>query len=335
MLLPRFSIVIPVYCEASSLRQSLAEIYEACACLEGSFEIIIVDDGSVDKSWQILEELSAIYPEMKALRLSRNFGKESAISAGLRLSHGEAVITMDADLQHPPSLIPEMVSIWNQTGVNVVEAVKRDRGREPLIKKLGARIFYRSIDRLSGFQISRSSDFKLMDRRVVEALNTFNEKNLFFRGMIAWLGFDRTEIAFDVPSRGMGSSKWSLYRLTKLAITAISAFSSVPLQLVTLMGVLVFLTSVILGTQALILKFTGSALEGFTTVIILQLFIGSLLMISLGIIGIYLSRVFEEVKGRPRYIVSHVIGNGRTNGMMVSQTLSHKTNGNDNVTYHQ
>lgn len=207
-----------------------------------TYELIVVDDGSTDGTWAVLQELPTAVPHLKAIQLSRNFGKEAAISAGVCASRGDAVVVMDGDLQHPPALIPEMVQLWREDGVDIVEAVKERHGRESRISRLRARLFYGVLNRLSGYDLDGASDFKLMDRRVVDAWREMGEHNLFFCGMIAWLGFRRARIQFSVPSRYSGRSNWSLLILFELAANAITAFSSLPLQIVTVLG-LVFWAS--------------------------------------------------------------------------------------------
>lgn len=298
------SIVIPVYAESSHLAVAFSRINQIADSLAVPYEIVLVDDGSPDDTWSVIKDLVKQYPSIiKAVRLSRNFGKESALCAGLEVAQGKAVIVMDADLQHPPELIPEMVAIWQNMDVDIVEAVKVSRGKESFKAKLSAKLFYTILNSLSGYNLNGASDFKLLDRKVVSALLAMGERNLFFRGMTAWLGFQRTQIAFEVPPRIGGQSGWSTLKLIKLAFTGITAFSSLPLQFITFLGCLLFVMGGVLGIQTLFFKFTGRAVDGFTTVILLLLIIGSFLMISLGIIGLYLARIYEEVKGRPRYIV--------------------------------
>ena len=306
---PLLSVVIPLYCESANLRKVLSEIYNTLELLNDSYEIILIDDGSSDDTWAIIGEESKKYPALRAVRLSRNFGKESALCAGIEMARGSAVITLDSDLQHPPELIPEMVQIWRESQADVVEAVKESRGRESFTNKIGAKLFYTILNKLSGYEFNNASDYKLMDRKVVNVWRRMGEHNLFYRGMSAWLGFRRMKIPFNVPERAHGSSKWSVFRLIKLAITAVTAFSSLPLHIITLSGGLFFLFAIIVGIEALFKKITGDAVSGFTTVILLQLIIGSLLMMSLGIIGEYIARIFEEVKGRPRYVVTELIDN--------------------------
>jgi dolichol-phosphate mannosyltransferase len=266
-------------------------------------EMIVIDDGSTDGTWQVLEKLAEQLPGVKALQFSRNFGKEAAICAGVAYSSGQACIVIDSDLQHPPELIPEMVRLWRDERWDIVEGIKTTRGTEPLINKISARFFYRTLSRLSGYDLYGSSDFKLLDRKVIEAWLDMRERNTFFRGMIAWLGYRRKQISFSVPTRRLTQSRWSFFSLFRLAVIAITAFSSLPLQAVTVLGGLFLLCAILFSGYALLLYFTGLALPGFTTVIILEMLIGGVLMISLGIIGTYVAQIYQEVKYRPRYVV--------------------------------
>jgi glycosyltransferase involved in cell wall biosynthesis len=301
------SVVIPVFCEGDHLRSVLAAIRKSLDDCQIPSELVLVDDGSSDDTWDIIAAEAKAFPRVCALRLSRNFGKESALCAGLEHARGNAVILMDADGQHPPSLLPEMVRMWQTSGADIVEAVKSNRGRESLSDKLGALLFYVILNKLSGFDFKGASDFKLMNRKAVDAWLKMRERNVFFRGMTAWMGFTSVQIPFEVVPRSAGQSTWSPLKRLKLALIGITAFSSFPLQLVTFAGAIFFVFSFLLGVETLYLKVTGRAVSGFATVILLELIIGSFLMISLGIIGEYLARIYEEVKGRPRYIITESI----------------------------
>jgi len=301
------SVVIPVYREGYHLKKVLSTIRNTVESLKEPYELIVVDDGSPDDTWSVIEEESRDLPMLRAIRLSRNFGKECALSAGLEMAEGDAVIIMDGDLQHPPELIPEMVRQWRESGADIVEAVKESRGRESLVNKMGAKIFYILLSKLSGYNLKGASDYKLMDRQAVDAWLNMKERNLFFRGMVVWLGFEHVQLPFAVQERKGGGSRWSIFHLIRLAITAVSGFSSLMLQVITIFGGLFFLLAIYIGGDALYSKATGVAVTGFTTVILMQVIIGSLLMISLGIIGIYLARIYDEVKARPRYIVAKKI----------------------------
>jgi len=301
------SVVIPLYNEGLHVKELLSDLKKALQDSACRFEVVLVDDGSVDDTWERIKEQARAVPSLHALRLTRNFGKELALCAGLEHARGEAIIVMDGDGQHPPSLLPMMIETWRTSGADIIEAVKRRRGGESLTSKFGALTFYVILNKLSGFDLKGASDFKLIDRRVVGTWLEMRERNVFFRGMTAWMGFNAVQIPFDVPARRVGKSHWSYLRRAKLALIGITTFSSFPLHFVTFAGVIFFIFAVGLGIQTLYLKLAGRAFTGFATVILLELIIGSLLMISLGIIGEYLARIYEEVKGRPRYIVSESI----------------------------
>ena len=305
---PRLSVVLPVYREGAHLAGFLAAVRAAVDECNLQFELVLIDDGSPDDTWQVIADEAKKFHGLRGLRLSRNFGKESALCAGLEYARGDAVIVMDADGQHPPSLIPEMVRLWQSSGADVVEAVKRRRGRESLSSKLGAQLFYFILNRLSGFHFKGASDFKLMNRKAVDSWLKMHERNVFFRGMTVWMGFTTVQIPFEVVPRSAGRSTWSVLKRLKLALIGITAFSSFPLHLVTFAGVIFLVISILLGLETVYLKLAGRAVSGFATVILLELIIGSLLMISLGIIGEYLARIYEEVKGRPRYLIKESIG---------------------------
>jgi len=301
------SVLMPLYREGDHIRDVLLQVQQALASANVSYEIVLVDDGSPDNTWKIISEEAKASSAIRAVRLSRNFGKESALCAGLELVRGDAVIVMDGDGQHPPSLLPKMITLWRETGADIVEGRKVTRGKETLLDKLSAGLFYLVWNKLSGFQLRGASDFKLMNRRSVDALLQMDERNVFFRGMTAWLGFDRVEIPFEVATRAGGRSGWSFLRRLKLALTGISAFSTFPLQLITLAGFVFLVFAFVLGVETLVVYLTGKAFSGFTTVIFLLLLIGSCLMISLGIIGEYLARIYEEVKRRPRYVITQLV----------------------------
>ncbi len=301
------SIVIPLYNEGSHLSALLSDLKTALQQTGCPFELVLVDDGSPDDTWERIKDETQTFPSLRAVRLSRNFGKELALCAGLERARGDAVVVMDGDGQHPPSLLPVMVEKWRTSGADIVQAVKTKRGSESLTGKLGALLFYLILNKLSGFELKGASDFKLMNRKVADTWLAMRERNVFFRGMTAWMGFTTVQIPFEVVARRGGKSSWSYLRRAKLALIGITTFSSFPLHLVTFAGVIFFLFAVGLGIQTLYLKLAGRAFTGFATVILLELIIGSLLMISLGIIGEYLARIYEEVKGRPRYVITESI----------------------------
>jgi polyisoprenyl-phosphate glycosyltransferase len=297
------SIIIPVMNEERQISKTLEVIHSIISKAVSRYIFIIIDDGSSDSTWETIQNLSNIY-NIKSIRLSRNFGKEAAICAGLDNSEGEASIIIDADLQHPPHLIPEMINLWSNEGYDIIHGIKTSRGKENVFYKICSNVFYKTMNTLSGINLNNASDFKLLDFNVIEAWKMLDEKVTFFRGMSGWVGFKSIYLSFEVAPRMVGGSKWSLIRLAKLATTAITSFTSLPLQIVTFAGTGLFVTSLILAVQTLFNKISGKAVSGFTTVILLQLIIGSSIMISLGIIGTYIARIFEEVKARPRYIIS-------------------------------
>lgn len=300
------SVVLPAYNEEAMLKKAAGTLKLILSGARIDYELVFVDDGSKDATWRKIEEVAQTDPYVHGIHFSRNFGKEAAIFAGLASASGDCVAVMDCDLQHPPETLVEMFRLWEQ-GYEVVEGVKRSRGKESALHKASAGMFYKLMSKATKIDMSRASDFKLMDRKAVDTLLEMPERNAFFRAMSSWIGFKSTTIEFDVQEREAGESKWSTKSLIKYAITNIVGYSSAPMQIVTGAGVVVFLLGVILGIQTLIHYFSGHAVEGFTTVILLILIIGSIIMISLGIIGYYISRIYEEVKGRPRYIISKKI----------------------------
>lgn len=301
------SVVLPAYNEEASVPLAARTIHTILAQADIPHELIFVNDGSKDGTWQAVQDQAAQIPQVRGIRFSRNFGKESAIFAGLAQAAGDCCVVMDCDLQHPPEKVVEMYRLWQQ-GYQVMEGVKVSRGKESPLHTLAARTFYHFISQATQIDMSRASDFKLLDRRAVDVLIAMREKNAFFRALSSWIGFETAQVEFEVQPRVAGESKWSLRSLTRYAVTNLAAFSTAPLHLITLLGVLVFLCSLVLGCWSLWQKISGQALEGFTTVILLLLLIGSILMICLGIIGYYIAKIYEEIKDRPRYIISEDCG---------------------------
>jgi glycosyltransferase involved in cell wall biosynthesis len=297
------TLLIPVYNEADGLDHNLRAILGVLDELQGiSVRLLVVDDGSRDDSAAVVQRLSEDRWDVSLLVLNRNFGKEAAIYAGLSHAEGDAVIVMDSDLQHPPELIPRMIALWRD-GFDVVEAFKTSRAPEPLTARLSALGFYALFRHLAGMNISNHTDYKLLDRKVVDVYRNLPERLRFFRGIVTWMGFPTAQLPYGVPARTRGTTRWSSWRLFKYSVSAVTAFSSAPLQLVTGMGLLTFLISVMFGSIALYDKLSGQAIGGFTTVILLLLIIGSVLMFSLGLLGVYVARIYEEVKARPSYLV--------------------------------
>ena len=303
----RLSVVLPAYNEEESVPLAADVIGNLLTRAGIDHELIFVNDGSRDHTWRAIQEAAARRPQVRGIRFSRNFGKEAAIFAGLAQARGDCCVVLDCDLQHPPEKILEMYRLWQQ-GWQVVEGIKVSRGKESPLHTLAAKTFYRFLSGATRLDMSHASDFKLLDRRAVDVLVAMREKNAFFRALSSWIGFDTTQVEFEVQPRAAGQSKWSLRSLTRYAVTNLAAFSTAPLQIVTILGVLVFLCSLVLGCWSLWQKINGQALEGFTTVILLLLLIGSALMVCLGILGYYIAKIYEEIKDRPRYIVADGCG---------------------------
>lgn len=300
------SVILPAYNEEAMIAKAHDAISGILTDAGICYEIVFVDDGSKDATWQEIEKTAKRDPTVTGIHFSRNFGKESAMMAGLANAKGDCCAVMDCDLQHPPKTLVEMYHLWEQ-GYEVVEGVKHSRGQESAVHGLFAKLFYKIISKAVGLDMSRASDFKLMDRRAVDALLEMPERNAFFRALSSWIGFKGTSVEFDVQERTVGESKWSTKSLIRYAVTNIVAFSSAPMQFVTAAGAVMLILTVILGIQTLVHYFCGNAVEGFTTVILLLLFIGSIIMLSMGIIGYYIAKIYEEVKGRPRYLISKKI----------------------------
>ena len=297
------TVVLPSYNEEASVPRAARTICGILTEAAIPHELVFVDDGSKDSTWAAVQAQSALFPQVRGVKFSRNFGKEAAIFAGLAQSRGDCTVVIDCDLQHPPEKIVDMYRLW-QNGYQVVEGVKVSRGKENPLHTAAAKSFYSILTRATKVDMSRASDFKLLDRRAVDTLLAMREKNAFFRALSSWIGFSTAQVEFEVQPRLEGESKWSIGSLVRYAVTNIAAFSTAPLHLVTVLGTVVFGCSVVLGIHSLWKKLTGQALEGFTTVILLQLLIGSVLMICLGIIGYYIAKIYEEIKDRPRYIVA-------------------------------
>lgn len=299
------SIVLPAYNEEQMIEKAAGVITELMKKEKISYELVFVNDGSKDQTWEKIVEVAERDPNVKGVCFSRNFGKEGAVFAGIANASGDCIAVMDCDLQHPPETLVTMYRLWEQ-GYQVIEGVKASRGKEGFIHKFFAKTFYKIISNATGVDMSRASDFKLLDRAAVDEFLKLPERNVFFRALSSWVGFKTTYVEFHVQEREAGESKWSMKSLFKYAINNITSFSAVPMQVVTFCGVIFFLFAIVLAVQSLYLYFSGRAVVGFTTVILLLLIIGSILMFSLGVIGYYLSKIYEEVKMRPRYIISEI-----------------------------
>lgn len=299
----RIAIIIPALNEGASIVANLQTIRSHLTGVKHcDVSLIVVDDGSSDNTAEQVVACRQHDPKVFLLCLNRHFGKEAAISAGLRAAYGfDAAIVMDSDLQHPPALLPEMIAQWRH-GSAVVEAVKSSRGSESAVKGGLVKVYYRLFNYLTRINISGDTDYKLLDHEVVQSVNALPEHGRFFRGLVKWMGYPGSTIPFDVPASTRQGSNWGGGALFKYALSSITSFTAFPLQLVSLMGVLTFFISVVFGVMALSDKLSGQAVDGFTTVILLLLIIGSVLMFSVGLIGAYIGRIYDEVKRRPNFV---------------------------------
>lgn len=297
------SVIIPAYNEEEMIKKTSETI---SGILDGEnidFELLFINDGSGDNTWKAITEEAARNKRVKGVCFSRNFGKESAVFAGIAEATGDCCVVLDCDLQHPPEKIVEMYRLWEQ-GYEIVEGVKTSRGKESAMHSFAAKSFYNIMSDAVGFDMSRASDYKLLDRKAMNVLLNMNEKNAFFRALSSWIGFKSTEVTYDVREREAGESKWSTRSLIKYAINNITSFTSAPLHLITISGWIVAILGLGFSVEALYRHFfIGNDQPGFTTVIILICFTAAMIMIGQGIIGIYISKIYDEVKGRPRYII--------------------------------
>lgn len=296
------SIVVPLRNEASGLERFLTELRRVTGSLQFAFEFVLIDDGSTDDTWNLIQKEASSDAAIRGFSLSRGFGKEGAIAAGISAAEGAAIIVMDGDLQHPPGLLGEMLNHW-QGGASIVEAVRMRPKRGRRAGRLARHCIYRVMERLTGFEFDDMTDFKLLDREVVDVLQRFPERLRFFRGLVAWTGFPAARIMFEPPPRSMGKSQWDLSSLLHLTMDMITGFTHIPLRLVTLGSCLMVLFSAALTVQTLWMYVSGRSVEGFTTVIICILLVGGILGAGIGILGEYVARIYQEVKGRPAFIV--------------------------------
>ncbi len=307
---PKFTIIAPVYNEEPVLPELHRRIAEVMDPLNEPWELILVDDGSRDRSAVVIAELHAKDDRVKGISFSRNFGFQEAVTAGMHFATGDAVVLTDADLQDPPEVIPEMIAKWRE-GYDVVYGVRTEREGETWFKLVTAKLFYRLIHRITSVNIPLDTgDFRLMDRRVVDALGEMHERNRFLRGMVPWVGFKQTGVYFKREPRYAGEAKYSSFRrMLRFAMNAITSFSYVPLQLATYMGFFIAGLSLLAILIVIYLRlFVSHELTGQATTLVTVLFLGGVQLISLGIIGEYLGRIYDEVKARPLYLVQQKWG---------------------------
>jgi polyisoprenyl-phosphate glycosyltransferase len=305
---PTYSIVIPIYDEDGTLRELHSRLSAVLDVLDGPAEVIFVDDGSRDMSYPIMIDISGSDARFKVARLSRNFGHQVAITAGLDLARGDAVAVMDGDLQHPPEVIPVMSSLWRE-GYDIVYGVMEQR-TESWFKRTSARAFYWLLKRLTDIEVPPAAgDFRLVDRQALDAFLAMRERNRYIRGMFSWIGYRQIGVPYQCPPRFAGRSKYSLSRMLKLARDGVIGFSNVPLQLVLNIGFMVSAASFLLGLFAIIVKATGVfAVPGWASIVVLISFVGGIQLIVLGVVGEYIARIYDEVKLRPLYLLTQLHG---------------------------
>jgi dolichol-phosphate mannosyltransferase len=303
------SIVVPAYNEALSLPALHAKLVDVTKGLVESVELIIVDDGSSDETVEVAQALPVDALAVRVVSLARNFGHQTAITAGIDLSVGDAVVIMDADLQHPPEAIPEMVALW-RTGAEVVYGVRSQDDAESAFKRVSASLFYRALDGMTDINVpANAADFRLLDRSVVNALRSMREDDRYLRGMIAWLGFNQQQVLFDRPARFAGTSKYSFRRMVRLAKDGMVGFSNRPLTVATNLGFAFSFLAIIAGVFGVTQKLAGANLvPGWASVLVLVSFIGGIQLMVLGVFGEYLGRVHAQVRQRPLYVVRELSG---------------------------
>ncbi|MEW6535338.1 MAG: glycosyltransferase family 2 protein [Candidatus Auribacterota bacterium] len=309
------SVIIPAYNEEDVLDQLIERLIKALESWEDDNEILFVDDGSRDRTWEIIKKYNKKYKNIKGIKFSRNFGHQAAVTAGLNYVKGDAALVIDADLQDPPELLLEFINKWKE-GYDVIYAVRKKR-KESLFKKISYFLFYRLLQKLSEIKIPLDSgDFCLMDRKVIDKLNELPEKRRFIRGLRAWVGFKQTKLEYERPARVGGEPKYSIIKLIELALNGLLSFSSLPLRFASIMGLIFagtsffgfifFLVYRIFDLTLFGYKITQTA--GITTILLTVLFLGGIQLITIGIIGEYVGRIFEEIKGRPTYILGDTLG---------------------------
>jgi glycosyltransferase involved in cell wall biosynthesis len=301
------SCIVPVYNEQALIGSFFTQLAACLQKLTEKFEIIVVDDGSQDNT---VVELQKLLPSsIKVIALSRNFGKEIALTAGLEHCSGDVAILMDADFQHPISLLPTFIQYWGE-GYDMVYGVRNNRENESLVKRSMAKLFYWIMSKVTKLDIpNNAGDFRLLDRKVVNALNSFQERTRFMKGLYAWVGYKKIAVPFDVQERAGGKSSWGLKRLTELAITGITSFSDIPLRVWGFVGFIISTLSVVYALYFLAYTLIyGADLPGFPSIIVSVMFLGGIQLLSIGILGEYIARIFTEVKKRPKYLIGEKFG---------------------------
>lgn len=307
--MPDISVILPFHNEAGNVRTLFRRLYPVLGQLGLSYEIICIDDGSADKTFDALVHEREFDQRLKIVRMARNFGKETALTCGLHIAQGKAAITMDSDLQHPPETIPALVNKWRE-GVEMVYAVRANRKTDSALRRLFSRAFYAVFRTIADIQMPEGAgDFCLLDRKVIDAVNALPERNRFMKGLTAWVGFRRDVVGFDVAPRSEGVTHWNFFRLIRFAFDGLSAFSTLPLRIWTWCGALVSFAAIAYAFFLIVNTMVyGIDLPGYASTMVAILFLGGLQLLSLGVIGEYMARIFTEVKARPLYFISDRVG---------------------------
>ena len=307
--MPQLSVILPFHNESAGVRHLLQRLYPALGQLGLTYEVICIDDGSSDNTYAALVHEREFDQRLKVARFARNFGKETALTCGLHLATGDAAVTMDSDLQHPPELIAKLVEKWRE-GFQVVYATRIDRKTDGGLRRLFSRAFYSVFRHIADIQMPEGAgDFCLLDRKAINALNALPERNRFMKGLTAWVGFRQATVPFEVGLRDSGQTNWSFFRLMRFAFDGLSSFSTLPLRIWTWCGALVSFAAFAYALYLIIVTLLfGADVPGYASLMVGILFLGGLQLLSLGIIGEYMARIFTEVKARPLYFISEKVG---------------------------
>jgi glycosyltransferase involved in cell wall biosynthesis len=320
---PRYTVIAPCWNEEGNLHELYRRLKEVLDQTDGPWELVLINDGSTDRTSEIMYELHQADPRVRLVEFARNFGHQLAVTAGMDYAQGDAVILIDADLQDPPELILDMIEKWKE-GYKVVYAVREERKGETWFKLFTAKLFYRIIYRITDVDIPLDTgDFRLMDQQVVEQMRMMKEHHRFIRGMTSWVGFKQTGVYYVREERFAGETKYPIRKMVRFAITAITGFSIFPLQLATFLGFIIAVLSALFILVAIVARLSGGhAFEGQATTLVMVLFLGSIQLISLGIVGEYLGRIYDEVRGRPLYVVNEAVGFDSDSNQQASQNSS-------------
>jgi len=316
------SVIVPVYNEQEVLEMFHHALDQVVAqMVTESVEVIYINDGSKDNSWAVMQSLHSDFAKVRCINLSRNFGKEAAMTAGLDVSEGEAVTFLDADLQDPPELIPSMLAAWRE-GFDVVNMKRKERKGESVFKIFSAHCYYRLLEAMSDSPIEKDvGDFRLLSRRVVDEIKALPERNRYMKGIMSWPGFRKTTLYFDRPERAAGETKWSFFQLVRLGLAGITSFSVKPLKLATWAGALISGAAFIYGAWVMLKTLIiGEVVAGYPSLMLVQLFLGGVQLLAIGIMGEYIGRIFTETKGRPIYIImEEEVARSKSNVVKVKQ----------------